>query len=94
VNPAAVLYHARDPRLSVILATDRYATIRNVVARLTAQTVLDEIELVIVAPPGAMVDLDAPSVHGFAAVRLVETDTVLPLAPARAAGVRPDRVRR
>jgi hypothetical protein len=88
VNPAAVLYHARDPRLSVILATDRYATIRNVVARLTAQTVLDEIELVIVAPPGAMVDLDAPSVHGFAAVRLVETDTVLPLAPARAAGVR------
>jgi hypothetical protein len=88
VTRVEVLYHVRDPRLSVILATDRYETIRNVVARLTAQTVLGQIELVMVAPPGATADLDASSVQGFAAVRRVETETVLPLAPARAAGVR------
>jgi hypothetical protein len=39
-----------EPELSVILATDTYATIRPVIARVRRQTIRDRIELVLVAP--------------------------------------------
>ena len=83
-----VLYQAADPRLSIILATDRYETIQHVVWRLRQQTVRDQLELVIVAPSRQGLIPDTASLEGFAAVRLVEAGSVLPLGPARAAGVR------
>jgi hypothetical protein len=75
-----------EPKLSVILASDTYATIRRVIQCLRRQTVRDQIELVLVAPPGAV---DEALAYGdeFAGIRIVE-DPVADLAPARAAGVR------
>lgn len=76
------------PDLSVVLLTpDTYATIHRTVQHLRAQTVKDRLELVIVAPRGA--DLELGEVRGdFAAVQVVEGDPLRSTAEARAAGVR------
>jgi hypothetical protein len=79
---------SRPPELSVVLVTDRYETIRTVVERFHAQTARERIELVIVIPRRERVQLDAPELQGFAAVLRVETDSVVPIGAARAAGVR------
>ena len=72
--------------LSVILATDRFETIRDTVAHLRAQTAREEIELVVVAPTARGLELE---VDGFAAVRVVEADADLfDVARLRAAGRR------
>jgi hypothetical protein len=75
-----------EPKLSVVLATDAYVTIAPVVESLRQQTVHDQIELVLVAPSGA-VGAALSLRDEFAGVRVVE-DPVDDLAPARAAGVR------
>jgi hypothetical protein len=75
-----------EPKLSIILATDGYDTIRPVVECLRRQTIRDQIELVLVAPPGA-VDEALAYRDEFAGIRIVD-DPVADLAPARAAGVR------
>lgn len=79
----------RAARLSVILVTDRFATVRQVVRCLLRQTIRDRIELVLatdsIVALGKMPDLSA-----FAAVRLVEVaprDLEL-VHPARVAGIR------
>ncbi len=78
------------PLLAVVLATDRYETIRPVIRHLSRQTIRDRIEVIIVGP-----DPDPPeSEHGlddFARVAVVKVDSIYPLAPARAAGVRAAR---
>lgn len=79
---------SRAPRMSVVLVTDRYATIRKVVGCLRAQDVSDELELVIVAPSQEALDLDPAEVAGFGGVQVVEAGSIFPLAAARAAGVR------
>jgi hypothetical protein len=76
------------PRLSIVLATDHYETIRPVVDRLRRQTVRDQLELVIVALGGQSLDLDRASLEGFGGVQLVNTDADLQFPAARAAGVR------
>jgi glycosyl transferase family 2 len=76
------------PALTVILATDRFDTIRRVVECLRGQTVRDSIELVIIAPDQASLELDEAALAGFAGVRVLEVGTVERFAPARAAGVR------
>ncbi|HYN80420.1 MAG TPA: hypothetical protein VES88_02885 [Gemmatimonadaceae bacterium] len=75
-------------RMSVILVTDRFETIARVVDRLHAQTVADQLEIVIVAPSKAELDLDETAMEGFAALKVVELGNIDPMAAARAAGVR------
>lgn len=75
------------PQLSVVLATDNYATIRPVVDRFRRQTIHDQIELILIAP--SVDDVSGVMAHRdeFAAIQIVE-DPVTNLAPARAAGIR------
>ncbi len=74
--------------MSVVVVTDHYRTIRRVISCLNAQTVRDQLEIVIVAPAGADLGLDAEALEGFAGIQLVEVDRVNPMSRARAAGVR------
>ena len=75
------------PRMSVVLVTDEYRTIRRVLASLRQQTIRHELELVIVMPRGAGRD-DVEGFHEFAGFQLVEVATVHPVPAARAAGIR------
>jgi Glycosyl transferase family 2 len=77
-----------SPEISVILATDRYETIRPVVECLRRQTVKDRVELVVVAPRREPLELDDVESDGLAGVRIVETANVETFAAARAAAVR------
>jgi hypothetical protein len=75
------------PRMSVVLVTDEYRTIRRVLESLRRQTIRHEVELVIVIPRGASRD-DVESFDEFAAFKQVEIATVHPMPVARAAGIR------
>ena len=75
------------PELSVVLATDTYATIRPVVDRFRRQTIRNRIELVLIAPSADKVSGVMAHRDEFAAIQIVE-DPVADLAPARAAGIR------
>ncbi|MEP7365845.1 MAG: hypothetical protein ABI972_21535 [Acidobacteriota bacterium] len=75
------------PKLSVILATDTYQTIRPVIDRLRAQTSRAEIELVLVAPSTDAMSPVMAFRDEFAAITVVE-DPVKDLAMARAVGIR------
>ena len=79
---------ARGPEMSVVIAADRYDTIRRTMRHLAAQTVRNRLEVVIVTPAAATLGLDSADVAGFARVRVIEVSTILPLAVALAAGVR------
>ena len=69
--------------LSVILATDRFDTIRDVVRHLNAQTARERLELVVVTPSAFEVEET-----GFGGVRVVESDAeAIDVASLRAAGV-------
>jgi hypothetical protein len=76
-----------EPKLSVILATDTYPTIRPVIDRLRRQTVKDRIEVILVAPSAEAVKAVMAHRDEFAGIRIIE-DPVEDLAPARAAGIR------
>jgi hypothetical protein len=77
-----------SPLMSVILVTDTYSTISRVICRLGEQTVRAHLEIVFVVPSGQMMELDRWELKPFANVRLVQVTSILPLAAARAAGVR------
>jgi hypothetical protein len=79
---------ARQPDLSVVLVTDDYPTISRVIESLEAQTVRDAIEVVIVIPRPAADGIDRERLRCFASSVIVEVDSILPMPPARAAGVR------
>ncbi|HET6798145.1 MAG TPA: hypothetical protein VFH40_13380, partial [Gemmatimonadales bacterium] len=74
--------------MSIVLVTDRYETIREVIVRLREQTVRDRLELILVAPAAHPLQVDQHALDGFAGVHLVEVDSILPLGAPRAAGVR------
>ena len=76
------------PRMSVVLVTDEYRTIRRVLASLRRQTIRQELEVVIVMPPGAVPGDDVVTFDEFAAFQRVEVPTVHPMPAARAAGIR------
>jgi hypothetical protein len=78
---------AAHPTVSLIIATDELQTLSHVLPYFRAQTIIDEIELVLVAPAGTSTP-DSALFDGFAEVRIVEVGSVTPLARARAAGVR------
>ena len=75
--------------MSVVIVTpDRYETIRKTVEHLRAQTVKDRLELVIVAPSAAQLDLDGSELHDFSQFRIVEVGEISSIARAHAAGIR------
>jgi hypothetical protein len=86
--PIGIPPASSTPALAVVLAADCFATIRPVISALRRQETRARIELVLVAPPGGLSDMEATQVADFAAVRCVEVPSVLDLAAARAAGVR------
>jgi hypothetical protein len=79
---------ASPPRMSYVLVTDGFETIRSVVDRLREQTVRGQLELVLVAPSEEAVATGGGEFEGFGSVRVVPVDAPLALGDARAAGVR------
>ena len=77
----------KEAKLSVILATDSYSTIRRVVERWRRQDIRDQIEIVLVAPSSEAVSEALVHRDDFAGIQIV-TDPVTALPPARAAGIR------
>ncbi len=69
--------------MSVLVVTDHYRTIRRVISCLNAQTVRDQLEIVIVAPAGADLGLDEEALEGFAGV-CRQVATFGPRGPDRA----------
>jgi hypothetical protein len=79
---------AHELRLSIVLATDTYETLRPVIASLGRQVDREELEIVIVAPPRTLGQIDSSQLDGFGAVRVVPVAEPLLLPRARAEGVR------
>ncbi len=77
-----------DPALSVIIATDRYQTIRQTVRHLSAQTGREQIELVIVTQSAESLGLDCAETTSFCRVQILEIPVIFPLALATSAGIR------
>jgi hypothetical protein len=82
---------AVHPQLSVVLPTDTWRTIRPVVERLERQSVARAIELVLVVPSRAAAGVEHLQPGALGALSVVEVGEILPLARARAAGVRAAR---
>ena len=76
------------PRISVILVTDHYRTIRRVLDLLREQTALRDIELVLVLPSHARDPEVESTLSGFWNVRYVELASIHPIPHARAEGIR------
>jgi len=75
-------------QLSVVLPTDTWRTIRPVVERLERQSIAHAIELVLVVPSRAAAGVEHLQPGRLGALVVVEVGEILPLARARAAGVR------
>jgi hypothetical protein len=75
-----------DPKLAVVVVTDRYAAIERLVDCLRAQDVRDQIELVVAVPADGSFAL--PQLPEFARAGVVEVKSLDPLPAARAAAVR------
>jgi len=83
---------AAVPELSVVLITpDSFETIRRTAGCLARQNVRDRIELVIVAPESARIDVDDRLASQLAGVQVVRLASLTPSGPARAAGIRAAR---
>lgn len=77
-----------DPTMSVIILTpDSYDTIRKTMNCLRAQTVRNQLEIIVVAPSTSGLNGE-PELKDFNRVRLVEVGPMNSTAVARAAGVR------
>jgi hypothetical protein len=73
------------PRISFIVPTNSFATIADVAERVAAQSVAEEIELVVVCPAAS----ELAGYEQIGAVRITVVEhPLLPLGEARAAGVR------
>jgi len=77
------------PALSVVLATpDTYETMRATVSHLRAQSIVDQLELVVVAPSRARLAFPADVEAAFGRLEVVELGDVLSVGSANAAGIR------
>ena len=72
------------PSLGIILATDRYETIRPVIRHLQRQTIRDQLEIVMVGDASLPGGLDAAELAGFARVHVETVDSIDPISAARA----------
>ena len=78
-----------EPALSAILWTpDRYETIRKTIASLRAQTVCEQIELVLLGPTEASLEGPSADLEGFAACRKVVLGSLEKSSVIRAEGAR------
>ncbi len=78
-----------SPAMSVILVTpDTYDTIGRTVQHLKAQTVIDQIEVIIVAPSVEKLNLDGRQLNGFFKHHVIETGRIKSMAQSYAAGIR------
>src|SRR6266508_3247638 len=76
-------------QMSVVLVTPgRYETIGKTMQHLQAQTVSDQLEIVIVAPSAAALNFDAAELTAFGRVRVVEAGEITSTGRAIAAGVK------
>lgn len=71
----------------IILAPDDYAAIRQTIANLIAQTAAAQLELIIVAPSQAAIQLPAET-GAFGAVAIVEVGKIISTPAARIAGAK------
>lgn len=78
-----------SPEMSVIVVTpDQYETIGRAVAHLRAQSVRDQLEVVIVAPSADKLETDDMALAPFHSFRVVEVGEVGSIGEANAVGVR------
>ena len=78
-----------SPEMSVIVVTpDCYETIRKTVAHLRAQSVRDQLELVIVAPSADTLEADDLVSAPFHSFQVVDLEEIGSMAQAYDAGVR------
>src|SRR5690242_18145807 len=83
---------AARPDLSVVLITpDTFETIRRTTACIARQSANARVELVIIAPESATVDVDHDLVAPLAGVQVVRLRSVTPTGPARGAAIRAAR---
>ncbi len=75
-------------RLTIVLATDAYETLRPVIAALRKQTERAHLEILIVAPGETLGAVDWSEVDVFGSARVVNVAAPLSLPASRAAGVR------
>ncbi len=79
----------RIPVLSVVVGTpDTFDTPRLLLKFLAAQTIADQIEIVLVAPSAEWLRLDEEALQPFAAYKIIEIGPIQSLATLQAAGVR------
>jgi glycosyl transferase family 2 len=91
-SDARTTEHAVEPALSVVLITpDSFETIRRTITCLAAQTAHARIEVIVIAPDSAHIDVDRALVAPLAGVRVVQLPSLVPTGPARAAGIRAAR---
>src|SRR5687767_7145085 len=76
------------PALSVVLVTDKFETIRGVIEALEQQTARDAVEVVLVIQSDERAKVDESIAERFAALRIVTVESIIPMPPSRAAGVR------
>lgn len=78
----------RAAQMSVVLVTpNQYGAIRETMEQLQAQTVVDQLEIVIVAPSARALDCDPAHWSAFGRVRVVEIGEIKSTGKAIAAGV-------
>ena len=83
---------SQSPELSVVLITpDTFDTIRQTTRCVVRQSVASRIELVIVAPAHAHIEIDPAFVAPLESVQVVRLPSVTPTGPARAAAIRAAR---
>ena len=76
-------------QLSVIIITsDNYNSIRKTISYLQKQTIQNQIELVIVAPSVATLDLDTSDLTNFFSYQVIEVGTIVSMGSSYATGVR------
>lgn len=78
-----------EPKLAAILITsDTYNSIRKTISYLRQQTIQAELEIIIVAPSLASLELDAAELAGFTNYQVVEVGKIASIGRAYAAGIR------
>lgn len=75
------------PRLSVVIATDTFETVRRVLESFSRQQDPSLLEMILVAPPGGLSRIDGSLLARFGRVQRVEVPEVQHLARSNAAGV-------
>ena len=75
-------------QLSYVVVTDTFATIRDVARAVRASSIAADVELIVVCSSERELGLDSSDTIGIGAVRVIEFGAVIPLSPARAAGIR------